>query len=512
MKNVFTKKVLLSQLALVLGGLAIVPAAQASSEIIYSNDAKTTSFKFKYDITRVSNPKSSRQIYIDIDKNKTTGFTYGGLAAEYALFDGRLYRYTGTGGYNWHWTLVSLVSFTDDGKEANWTVALKDLANANNVIPSSINLIGALNGTVIVSKLEQTFSNEPVTLLRDPLQWPFASTSIWNMPIGSDAVYVHANLAAVPGNDPWSPMPATDPDRIVFTPDAPLTPIRYNSSAWSGADRCAPSSELVLDTLPIPVDYVVPNSRHNNSAAFLKSDNRTIVQTQPFTRCEVGGVATSLLTFAPVDLYGDGITGSHGGSRLSSVGGSIRLGELRPLPPGVDPYTTGMRHSVKLNVDSREALFACTTMADCFRWPAQAADSDAVGSYGSKPNLVTPGSEMKMGALLAIPANVDISKLGLKTEPAKQLAWTLQNYGAYIVDSIGGAGYDFSVENGSRGSFTAQFQADWGFAFGQRVRDNTDWVHDIQTLITSLHVVNNNSPTSIGGGGVPRQPLAPPLP
>jgi hypothetical protein len=47
--------------------------------------------------------------------------------------------------------------------------------------------------------------------------------------------------------------------------------------------------------------------------------------------------------------------------------------------------------------------------------------------------------------------------------------------------------------------------------FEQRARDNTPWSRDMQRLVEALHVVNNNSPTSIGGGGTPRQPLAPPL-
>jgi hypothetical protein len=34
-------------------------------------------------------------------------------------------------------------------------------------------------------------------------------------------------------------------------------------------------------------------------------------------------------------------------------------------------------------------------------------------------------------------------------------------------------------------------------------------VRDIQKLVKALYVVNNNTATTIGGGGVPRQPLAP---
>ena len=125
--------------------------------------------------------------------------------------------------------------------------------------------------------------------------------------------------------------------------------------------------------------------------------------------------------------------------------------------------------------------------------------------------LPTVTSAMKMGALLAIPPSVDINSMGLETEPARKLAWTLQNYGAYIVDSTGSPGYYLGVENGPDGSFLTQFQSDWGFPFDQRLNLNTAWVRDFQKLIVQLHVVDNNGPTSIGGGGTPRQPLAVPL-
>jgi hypothetical protein len=118
-------------------------------------------------------------------------------------------------------------------------------------------------------------------------------------------------------------------------------------------------------------------------------------------------------------------------------------------------------------------------------------------------------TEMKMGALLAIPPSINIANLGLETAPAKQLAWTLQNYGAYIVDDGWTPSVYFNAEDGPDGSVAAQFKADWGLNMNGRVRDNTPWTRDIQRLVKALHVVANNSPSSIGGGGTPRQPLAP---
>ena len=333
---------------------------------------------------------------------------------------------------------------------------------------------------------------------RDPLKWPFASDSIWNMPIGSGAVYVPANLEASKNS---SGMPQVDDEHIVLRPTAPLTVIHASSVGWSGGDRCSAKGR-VLANVPMPTNYVVPNNIDNGSSAFLAADGRTIIQSQPLARCSAGGPATSLLTFPSVDIYGDGIQGSHGGSGMSSIGGSIRVGELRP-------GQQGPRHALKVNVDSRKVLYPCKIFDDCFRWPAVTADETAIGYYGSM--TASPNSAMKMGSLLAIPAWVKLAGLGMETEPGKQLAWTLQNYGAYIVDTTGGSSLALNAENGPDGSLRTQFQADYGYPLEIWKAGSTAWSRDVQRVIQALQVVDNNSQDRIGGGGALRQPLAPPF-
>ena len=338
------------------------------------------------------------------------------------------------------------------------------------------------------------------TATRDPLVQPFASDSIWNMPIGSGAQYVPINMAPNPSGSIWTPMPQIDDEYLFLDANAPLTNINLSSAAWSGANRCAATGGLLVQ-VPFAANYVIPNSLGNNAAAFLMPDQRTLIQTQPITRCVAGGPATALLTFNAVDLYGDGRFGAHGGSGLSAIGGSIRVGELRPGKP--------VRHAIKIDVDTPVVLERCASSSACFRWPAFFADSGASGSYGTQNPSPVPG--MKMGALLAIPAATNINALGLESLPGQMLAWTLQNYGAYIVDSTGGPGFVIGAETGPNGSLRNQFSADFGMALEQRVNDNTPWSRDMQRLIQALYLVANNGPTSIGGGGTPLQPLAPAL-
>jgi hypothetical protein len=348
--------------------------------------------------------------------------------------------------------------------------------------------------------LAMTAVSTGTTTGRDPLKQPFASNSIWNMPIGTGAQYVAANLSGNPGKNIYAAMPGIDGEHLVLKPTAPMTTINVSNAGWTGKNRCGATGGLLV-SVPMPSSYVVPNDNKNSAGVFLMSDKRTIVQTQPLARCTAGAAGTAMAKFTNVDLYGTGITGAHGGSGLSSIGGSIRMGELRP------GSTTGPRHALKVNVYAKEALYKCTSRANCFRWPATHSDNYAVGWYGAAAN--NQNTAMKMGALLAIPTAKTIASLNLETAPAKQLAWTLQNYGAYIVDDAYAPGFDMSVENGPDGNKQTEFKADYGFDMAQRVSQNTAWVRDIQKLVKALYVVNNNTAASIGGGGTPRQPLAP---
>lgn len=335
---------------------------------------------------------------------------------------------------------------------------------------------------------------------RDPYLWPFSSTSIWNMPIHKNAVYVAANLNGNPSNPSnaanakWALMPGMDDEHILLTPTAPLTTIKYCTVAWGAGDRCIPTNATVLQTVPMPSNYVVPDGNKNSCAAFLAADGRTIMQNQPLARCTPGGTGTALVTFPNVDLYGSGERGNHGGSGLSGIGGSIRLGELRP-------GQKGPRHALKIVVYAKQFLYPGTTRSNCYRWPATTCDSYAVDWYGSNSNATNKtNTDMKMGALLAIPPTTDITKLGLETEPGKQIAWTLQNYGAYIVDDTYAEGFLFCSEVSNKGSVAQQFQADYGQPLIVKVNDNTSWMRDIQRLCLALRCVSNNSATNIGGG------------
>lgn len=393
------------------------------------------------------------------------------------------------------------------GEQWGWYETQFKSAGSSTVNATVSGASEAMGGVAIEIKSATT---TPVTSpkFRSPYKQPFAPTSIWNMPIGSGAVYVPANMGQPV--DPtsafdtdWATLPGGDRDNIVLSPASPMRAVNYSDAGWGGGDRCTATGGL-LTTVPIPDAYICPNGPANNSAAFLMPDYRTIEQVQPLARCTAAGTATSIIRFAIQDIYGSGITGAHGGSNLSAIGGTIRLGELVP-------GQKGPTHALKCTIYAAQFLYKGATYGDCYRWPAVTADS-AWARYGSNSNATNNSNpNMKMGALLAIAASVDLNSLGLETEPAKQLAWTLQNYGAYIVDDSYGPAFLWCTEDGAAGKMETEFQANYGFPFEQRFRDNTPWTRDQVKLFQALSCVANNSPTSIGGGGTPRQPLALPF-
>lgn len=339
-------------------------------------------------------------------------------------------------------------------------------------------------------------------MARDYLKWPFLPASIWNLPIGASARFAGPPIVTPPTAQAFF----EDPDILILRPEAPMTDVYYNGDGWTGGSRCAPQGG-VLFTAPIPADFVVagasPTNTPNNALAVLLADKHTLLQGQPFTRCVANSPPTCMFSDAPgvEDLYGYGVSGYHGGSHLSSIGGCIRLGEL--LPGGA------IRHAIQLGLYGRENLSA---QLGGYRWPALTADSGYTTLYGGTH------PELRMGSLLAIPPTVSMDSLAFETQPAQIIFRALQDYGAYVVDDSGWSAINISTEISPDGRVTQEFLAAYGFPMTQFTLNNP-WSRDTLKMMNVLGVVDNwdfttwqrvaaSDGTEGAGGGTPRQPWA----
>ncbi len=328
---------------------------------------------------------------------------------------------------------------------------------------------------------------------RNPWLWPFSENSIWNLPIGSGAKYSPAKLPALD-------FVGIDLDLLFVIPKGSPVRALYDPGSWE--KRCQgqttyenlsialPDDLIVADAINAPTVYSTPN----NAAALLQPDGRTIIQLEPMTRCVKGGpVYGYRWPKTNINLYGLGTAGSHLGSGLSAIGGTIRKGELTGSNP--------IRHALKIELWEDFLSYNPQSKTPGYRWPAELTDGAASSIYkGKNSNLV-------MGSLLALSPTATENSLGLTTGAGKKLFHALQDYGAYQVDTTGQATYAIAVEPG----VTEEFQKTYGYAMEAGINDKNPYYADFIKLMKGLQIITNNQPTSIGGGGTRRAALAPPI-
>lgn len=313
---------------------------------------------------------------------------------------------------------------------------------------------------------------------RDKLLWPFASTSPWNMPIGSNAVYVNAQLPRTF----W----AVENTLNIMTPTAPLRTM-YNNGQWWPGTTCNASGST--KQVPIPDGYVVPappsggdGTLPNRTGAVLMPDGVTVQEFQYATRCSSTGPLTVGAVRCSHSIYGSGVGcfGAHGGSGLTALGGTVRMHEVTGTAP--------IRHAMRVTIPV-QYLSGCN---GGYRWPSLVADT-GWNDPGSSSYYSGSVCALRMGSLVAIPPAVNC-ETAVPSALGRRICHALQDYGAYVVDTAP-QGWNPMVLLGEWGTDAAL----------------SGISSDLLTLFTGLHVVDNNSSTNIGGGGTPRQPLAPPI-
>lgn len=352
--------------------------------------------------------------------------------------------------------------------------------------------------------LAQTFPTS-----RDPFLWPFAKTSIWNTPIGGNALYAPAGLKEVTSFPNIAPYGrggiAVDEEPIIQAKNTdPLAKV-YAINDWSR--RCATTTATGKQIhFPIGLKFTDPNGGGDtpNYSGVVAQEDGSLFHFNAIATCGGGKIAAYDYTSTENDSwFSSGSTGGHGGSALSGFGGSIRKGELT----GADP----IRHAIKLNVLASRYLVYNNDGTPGYRWPATKADGYANpaqnASFGYGTSNATKYPYMEIGALLALKPEVTPEGLGINNPVALKLFYALQDYGAYVTDDTYWNHYDFPMESG----VAEEVQASLGINIKNWGNSTDGYYQDVMKLLTNLYAVTNNGPNSIGGGGKPRQPLAPPF-
>eukprot|EP01084_Bolivina_argentea_P149090 260526_1 len=323
--------------------------------------------------------------------------------------------------------------------------------------------------------------------------WPFANTSIWNMPIGSDAKFTESHLFDEQSSK--HPLPNNFFGDVDFfysvNNESPMFKW-YNQAKWgpplTNASYCTVTGNL-MGEIHFPSNIIIDNFGNNNAAAILQPDNVTLYQMQPIYHCTANApilAADWCFKSHNESILSNGLYGCHSGSGLSSIGGTIRKGELTD-----NNDIDSIKHALKLEFSSADYLYKGTP---CYVWPAVKCDSpDADNKY------------FAMGSLLAVPSHVKITNYNLTTVAGKKILYALQNYGGYVVDDTVANRGTMCIEYG----VAQEFQNKYGYSFN--AKKGTAFYNDLLTIFKALQIVINNSASSVGGGGTPLKPLAPPI-
>lgn len=356
-------------------------------------------------------------------------------------------------------------------------------------------------------------SNTSTGTCRDDFLWPFATTSIWNTPLGAAAKFVPAHLFDATSHTPAFGWLQVDVNFLIRTVSSdPLVPW-YNQQMWgfpATEERYCNVTGPLAAEIHFPSDVDIQHWANNNAAAILQPDNRTLVLTQPLYVCTPGAPVLSIYHLAPdADIRGEGAHGGQGGSNLSAMGGTIRRGELLP-------GSAAIMHALKIELYGHDLYYRPPdgNHSQCYMWPATTCDSVAF-ECATSPTECYNGTDpnIRPGALLAVPpSDVERVNASLTTEPARLLLAALSTFGAYIVDNTAWNATAICAESGVED----EFEAAWGFAFKVPAPPYStgaaaQWYTDSLTLFRALAVVVSNGPDTPGGGGKPLLPPPPPF-
>ena len=330
-----------------------------------------------------------------------------------------------------------------------------------------------------------TSSSGSTASSRSPYTWPFSWDSIWNIPIASTASYAAANIS-----DSGTYEDSTSADYDSIDPSYPVVTLENARLANGNIGAVSVYGDPAMTA----------NGGWNTCSAFLGTDKRTVYQGQTTQLTakgnpQFGGNAD--VAWPTVDIESTGISGCHGGSSLSGLGGTLTLSDITQSGP--------ITHALKIALDG---YLNYSNKNGGYRWPATTADYgyniSGNGNYygGSNTNLVE-------GSLLALPRSIKPSSFSNPT--VAKLAQAMQDYGVYPVDTTATSTYGFSTLIANYNA-TSTLDADLCITStpcGHPSSNTSIFSSQLDTLIKDLQVITNNTASTPGGGSIGASRCAP---
>jgi hypothetical protein len=306
---------------------------------------------------------------------------------------------------------------------------------------------------------------------RDPSQIPFASNSVFNLPLGLNAHWqtnaqlstanVYVNTVGNYNENIWTGK-VTDP-LVTVT----------NNASWGGT----PGTFHVH----IPVGAVPAGG---TDRTFSVDDTSTHTW---YSFCNFYWTGTYSATVS----QGSGEPDNDSGITVAHSNWDQGVGTLRQS----DLQAGTINHMLRLNMPTdmlKSYSQTSTTILAPYAWPQTEEDGFALNGHGGPAYSGT----IYYGVTIGIPANA-VEPAAVKANAGANMLWhELRNHGAMIRDS-GGSGN------------TTIFQAD------QNVNPNSALIQGMDQygaqIMAQAKILTNQGPNSINGGGTPIVPLDPPL-
>lgn len=313
--------------------------------------------------------------------------------------------------------------------------------------------------------------------------WPFQSHSPWNIPLSTSAAYESSTSACSTsfhhisntGGPGYTYMSAATDSHPVYAAKAtdPWATIFYNPAV---AHISGVAAVIRVPTNATPSLGSSPGST-DGRMDIIDPGGRYVSEMWKASKNSDG--SWSVGSYKHNDLFGQGIL--QGGVRAyggSNLGGLIRHGELNgslKWPSQSSLIEHSVTHAIAIAIPQ-------AWQKDAWVWPADSNDVDG------KPSPAYQGV-VPMGQFIALPSSINVTALGLKTMQGVELAFALQYYGAYLVDSS--SNYSYYAEPAAAGDIGQINHAIYGAAYS-----------DLAVLESKLVCVDGNSANTPGGGSL----------